>query len=60
MFLYFSISYSHYDFSVPGVVYLILVEVASPCLDAVVCLLHAGFGKWIGVAVLVVCATAGE
>ena len=57
MFLYFSITYSHYDFSVPGV---ILVEVASPCLAAVVCLLLAGFGKWLGVAVLVVCATAGE
>lgn len=43
-----------------GAVYLILVEVASPCLDAVVCLLLAGFGKWLGVVVLVVCATAGE
>ena len=60
LFLYFYISYSCYDYSVPSAVYVILVEAASPCLAAVVCLLLAGFGKWVGVAVLVMCATAGE
>ena len=58
LFLYFYISYSHYDYSVPSAVHVTLVEAAL--LRSCVCYLHAGFGKWVGVAVLVMCATAGE